>query len=78
MTLRSSLLRADSVSAAGYSPRSKKRRARRCCKVTLEVRDDNAPARSLYQRSGYGAALSRGASVQYLFLEKRLDAEHRE
>lgn len=50
-------------------------RSRGCCKVTLEVRDDNGPARLLYERAGYGAACSGGERVQYLFLEKRLETE---
>lgn len=48
-------------------------RERGCCKVTLEVREDNAPARGLYARRGYGAGASGGRAVQYLFLEKRLE-----
>lgn len=46
-------------------------RARGCCKVTLEVREDN-PARALYERLGYGAGSNGGMPVQYYFLEKRL------
>lgn len=46
-------------------------RARGCCKVTLEVRGDNAGARRLYDRLGYGAGSSGGDPVHYLFLEKR-------
>lgn len=47
-------------------------RARGCCKVTLEVRADNAAARRLYDRLGYGAGASAEVAAQYLFLEKRL------
>jgi ribosomal protein S18 acetylase RimI-like enzyme len=51
-------------------------RRRGYCKVTLEVRLDN-PAQRLYRRSGYGAAAlgesGDDASIQYAFLEKRLD-----
>jgi GNAT superfamily N-acetyltransferase len=47
-------------------------RMRGCCKVTLEVRADNAVARRLYQRLGYGAGGSGDDPVQYLFMEKRL------
>jgi GNAT superfamily N-acetyltransferase len=43
-------------------------RERGHCKVTLEVREDNAAARTLYRRLGFGA----GAGAQHLFLEKRL------
>jgi ribosomal protein S18 acetylase RimI-like enzyme len=45
---------------------------RGCCKVTLEVRSDNQAARTLYGKSGFGAARVEGQEVQYLFLEKRL------
>jgi GNAT superfamily N-acetyltransferase len=56
------LLRAveDTAHALGY------------CKVTLEVRADNAAALALYHRQGYGAGASDGRPAQYLFLEKRL------
>lgn len=51
-------------------------RKRGYCKVNLEVRRDN-PARQLYRRLGFGAAVSGAQAgsepVQYLFLEKRLD-----
>ncbi len=50
-------------------------RARGHCKVTLEVREDNAVARGLYRRLGFGAGESEGRAVQYLFLEKRLMAD---
>jgi GNAT superfamily N-acetyltransferase len=47
-------------------------RRRGCCKLTLEVREDNAAARSLYARRGYGAGADGGGPAQCLFLEKRL------
>jgi GNAT superfamily N-acetyltransferase len=47
-------------------------RRRGCCKLTLEVREDNRAARTLYARAGYGTGVSGGDPVQYLFLEKRL------
>lgn len=49
-------------------------RARRegCCKLTLEVRDDNAPARALYQRFGFGNFVL-GDSVPTRFLAKVLE-----
>jgi len=47
---------------------------RGCCKLTLEVRQDN-PAARLYRALGYGAASAGGAPAQYLFMEKRLDFE---
>jgi ribosomal protein S18 acetylase RimI-like enzyme len=44
-----------------------------CCKVTLEVREDNRAANGLYRSEGFGASKIAGeASVQYLFLEKTL------
>lgn len=44
-----------------------------CCKVTLEVREDNRTATGLYRSEGFGASTIAGEeSVQYLFLEKRL------
>ncbi len=47
-------------------------RERGHCKVTLEVRADNAAARALYRSLGFGAGESDGQAAQYLFLEKRL------
>jgi ribosomal protein S18 acetylase RimI-like enzyme len=43
-----------------------------CCKVTLEVREDNGAALALYERAGFGAGRSGDRPVQHLFLEKRL------
>lgn len=40
-----------------------------CCKITLEVREDNQPARGLYHSQGFGAWEGRAAT---LFLEKPL------
>lgn len=48
-------------------------RSHGCCKVTLEVRADNAAARRLYDRLGYGAGMAAGDPAQYLFMEKRLE-----
>ncbi len=46
---------------------------RRCGKVTLEVREDNARARQLYERIGFAdSALGGGARVRMFFLEKNL------
>lgn len=42
------------------------------CKVTLEVRADNAAAIGLYRALGFGAGTSDGQAAQYLFMEKRL------
>lgn len=44
-----------------------------CCKVTLEVREDNGSARSLYEGAGFGTGRSGLLPAQYLFLEKRLE-----
>lgn len=46
---------------------------RGCCKITLEVREDNPLAHGLYQSEGYGGAELGNSRVQYLFLEKQLD-----
>lgn len=43
-----------------------------CCKVTLEVRDDNAAAQGLYAREGFSCAKGDDLSVKYLYLEKLL------
>jgi GNAT superfamily N-acetyltransferase len=43
-----------------------------CCKLTLEVRDNNGPARNLYRTEGFQAAAVNGEPVQYFFLEKLL------
>jgi len=40
--------------------------------VTLELRKDNAAARALHARAGYGAGSGGGEPAQYLFLEQRL------
>ncbi len=45
--------------------------ARRCCKVTLEVREDNARARDVYARAGYADGAPGGKPVRTLFLEKK-------
>lgn len=47
-------------------------RALGCCKLTLEVRRDNDPARALYRRSGFGDFAPGAEAVPTLFLEKRL------
>lgn len=43
-----------------------------CCKLTLEVREDNEPARNLYQSEGFRAADVQQAPVQFFFLAKSL------
>jgi ribosomal protein S18 acetylase RimI-like enzyme len=47
-------------------------RARRCCKVTLEVREDNARAREIYERTGFVDYAPGDARTRTLFLEKKL------
>jgi ribosomal protein S18 acetylase RimI-like enzyme len=47
-------------------------RRRGCCKLTLEVQDDNAPARTLYQRFGFEDVVY-GDSATTRFLAKPLD-----
>lgn len=43
-----------------------------CCKLTLEVREDNPAATALYASEGYATARTAQGPVQYLFLEKPL------
>jgi ribosomal protein S18 acetylase RimI-like enzyme len=45
-----------------------------CCKVTLEVREDNARARRLYTSEGFGfpGSAKEEEEVRYLYQEKRL------
>lgn len=43
-----------------------------CCKVTLEVREDNAPARRLYERAGFLSSAPPGATTRTLFLERAI------
>ena len=43
-----------------------------CCKLTLEVREDNPVAEALYRKLGFTAAQVENAQIQYLFLEKAL------
>jgi ribosomal protein S18 acetylase RimI-like enzyme len=47
-------------------------RDRGCCKLTLEVQDDNAPARMLYDRFGFRDVVY-GNSGPTRFLSKKLD-----
>jgi ribosomal protein S18 acetylase RimI-like enzyme len=47
--------------------------ARRCTKITLEVREDNLRAREIYRRNGFEDFSPGGAAVtRTFFLEKRL------
>jgi ribosomal protein S18 acetylase RimI-like enzyme len=43
-----------------------------CCKLTLEVREDNPVAQHLYRSMGFQAARVGNKPVQYLFLERPL------
>jgi len=43
-----------------------------CCKLTLEVREDNPLAAALYRKLGFTAAQVHDRQVQYLFMEKTL------
>jgi ribosomal protein S18 acetylase RimI-like enzyme len=47
-------------------------RSRGCCKLTLEVREDNPVAAGLYQGLGFGPGGAEDAPVPHRFLEKRL------
>lgn len=49
-------------------------RARGCAKLTLEVREDNTRARSLYQQCGFHDFELAGASYRTYFLAKALSA----
>lgn len=49
--------------------------ARGCCKVTLEVREDNERARRLYARRGFGDFELGGSRFPTLFLSKALAAQ---
>jgi ribosomal protein S18 acetylase RimI-like enzyme len=43
-----------------------------CCKLTLEVRDDNHRAQRLYQKAGFGATSTEHGAVRNWFLQKGL------
>jgi ribosomal protein S18 acetylase RimI-like enzyme len=43
-----------------------------CCKLTLEVREDNHPAQRLYHSFGFADIPSARSTVQNWFLQKRL------
>jgi hypothetical protein len=45
---------------------------RDCCKLTLEVREDNPRAESLYRALGFRAGSAGDRPVRYRFMEKRL------
>ena len=48
-------------------------RRKGCCRLTLEVRDDNTTARALYRRCGFDDSMP-GSSVPTRFLVKPLEA----
>jgi ribosomal protein S18 acetylase RimI-like enzyme len=47
-----------------------------CCRITLEVREDNAPARALYARVGMAGLEYAGEPQTTLFLAKPLQDSH--
>jgi ribosomal protein S18 acetylase RimI-like enzyme len=49
-----------------------KGRALGCCKLTLEVRDDNHRAQQLYRQAGFGDLSAEHGTVRHWFLQKRL------
>ena len=51
-------------------------RARGCCKLTLEVREDNQRARKLYQERGFRDFELAGKQYPTLFLAKPLSSGH--
>lgn len=64
--------RGAGVGAALLAGVAARARALGCCKVTLEVREDNAPARRLYARAGFVDSAPAGAQTRSLFLEQLL------
>jgi ribosomal protein S18 acetylase RimI-like enzyme len=65
-------LRGHGIGRALLSAVDERARARSCAKVTLEVREDNARARHLYQACGFRDFELAGASYRTLFLSKAL------
>ena len=63
--------RGQGVGRALLAEAEKQARARGCCKLTLEVQDDNTRARSLYERFGF-ADFVVGSSAATRFLCKLL------
>ncbi len=47
-------------------------RARDCCKLTLEVQDDNHRAANLYRSFGFAASYQHSDAQSVVFLQKRL------
>ena len=52
-----------------------KARERGCCKVTLEVLENNRPAKTLYEAVGFEQAVYTGAAGGALFYAKKLIAD---
>lgn len=65
-------LRGKGVGRALLTAAEARARARGCCKLTLEVQDDNTPARTLYDRFGF-RDVRYGDSGPTWFLAKPLD-----
>ena len=63
--------RGKGVGRALLAAAEERARERGCCKLTLEVQDDNAPARILYERFGF-QDLTFGNSGPTRFLNKML------
>jgi len=63
--------RGKGVGRALLAAAEKRARERGCCKLTLEVQDDNTPARILYERFGFEDAIY-GNSGPTRFLNKLL------
>ena len=62
--------RAAGVGQALLAAVAGKARSLGCCKVTLEVREDNVAARRLYERSGFVDTALGGSRTCTLFLER--------
>ena len=65
-------MRGAGVGQALLAAVAAKARALGCCKVTLEVREDNAAARRLYERTGFVDTAPGGSRTRTLFLERAL------
>jgi ribosomal protein S18 acetylase RimI-like enzyme len=64
--------RGQGVGRALLAAAETRARDRGCCKLTLEVQDDNTPARTLYERFGFRDVVY-GDSGPTRFLSKRLE-----
>ena len=60
------------IGAALLAAAEERALARDCCKLTLEVREDNARARRLYARRGFDDFELAGRRLPTLFLSKQL------